>query len=120
MMRTPSAKWGGSTLRLSIARSLVQGKAEREAQRAMVRMVRPKVRPVKDYRVVPGRFRPQSRPRAPGTSDTAPGFLLGRCSTRPARDKGVLAMTDPDHQVSPGSNGVPPPVLTKREARSAV
>ena len=29
-------------------------------------------------------------------------------------------MTDPDHQVSPGSDGVPPPVLTVREARSGV
>jgi hypothetical protein len=29
-------------------------------------------------------------------------------------------MTDPDHQVSPGSEGVPPPVLTEREARSGV
>jgi hypothetical protein len=30
------------------------------------------------------------------------------------------AMTDPDHQVSPGSGGVPPPLLTEREARAGV
>jgi hypothetical protein len=29
-------------------------------------------------------------------------------------------MTDPDQQVSPGSDGVPPPVLTEREARAGV
>ena len=29
-------------------------------------------------------------------------------------------MVDPDHQVSPGSDGVPPPVLSKREARAGV
>ena len=29
-------------------------------------------------------------------------------------------MTDPDHQVSPGSGGVPPPVLSERDARAGV
>ena len=29
-------------------------------------------------------------------------------------------MTDPDHQISPGSDGVPPPVLGKTAARQGV